>query len=141
MADQDLAITGKDVSVELLVNGLQQSIIDSVVRSTETAEYQEIETRHIGSNKVDIEREPDGWSGELEISRKSGQLDDFIDAYNLARRNRVPILIMLTVTKRYRDGTSRTHVYPDIKVNFGTDSARGSNVTTRVRWRTGEERI
>lgn len=141
MADADLAITGKDVSVELLLNGIPVKIIDQVVRFTEKAEYQTIETRHIGSNNVDIEREPDGWSGEIEISRKTGDLDDMIDQYNLARRNRIPVLILITRTLKFRNGTSRTHVYADVKLDFGSDSARGSNVTTRVGWRSGVERI
>ncbi|MEQ1494494.1 MAG: hypothetical protein ABL912_01870 [Novosphingobium sp.] len=141
MGDANLAATGKDVTVELLLDGAPQKIIDQVVRFTSKAEYQSIETRHLGSNDVDIEREPDGWSGELEISRKSGQLDDFINFYNLQRRSRIPVLIIITELVKYRDGTSRQFVYPDVKVDFSTDHARGANTTTRIPWRCGVERI
>lgn len=141
MADQDNTITGKDVSIEMLVDGVPQSLSDKVLRFTERAMYQTIEQRHLGSSTVDIDKEPDGWEGELEISRKTGGLDDMIDAYNLARENRVPILILITCTKRFRDGTTRTHVYQDVKLDFSTDAQRGQAVTTRVPWRSGLPRI
>ncbi|MEQ1731087.1 MAG: hypothetical protein ABL982_22185, partial [Vicinamibacterales bacterium] len=95
----------------------------------------------IGSTGVDIEKIPDGWEGELEISRKTRQLDDFIDAYNLARRSRVPTLITITTVKYFNDGSSVLHVYPDCKVDFSTQGSRGANVTTRLPWVCGVDRI
>lgn len=141
MADQDLAVTGKDVSVELLVAGVPAGFTDKVVRFTENAEYQENVVRHLGSTGKDIDLIPDGWSGDLEVSRKSGGLDDIIDAINLARRNNVPTLLLITRTIRFRDGTSRTHVYPDCKLKFSTESSRGQSVTTRVSWMCGTDRV
>lgn len=141
MADQDLTITGKDVSVEMVVDGVAMQLADKVVRFTEQARYQSQEVRHLGTSDVDIDKEPDGWEGELEISRKTGALDDFIDAYNFARANRVPVLIFITSTKRYRDGSTRTHTYIDCKVEFSTDNQRGQAVTSRMPWRSGRNRI
>lgn len=141
MADQDLTITGKDVSVEMLVDAVPMKLADKVVRFTERAVYQRVESRHLGTSDVDIDTEPDGWEGEIEISRKTSALDDFVDAYNLARANRVPVLILITSTKRYRDGTSKTHTYLDCKIEFSTDAQRGQAVTSRMPWRSGKQRV
>lgn len=141
MADENLAITGKDVKIELLLDGIPQQIVDEVVRFSSRARYQTVEVRHLGTCDVDIDKEPDGWEGELEVSRKTSQLDDFIDAYNLARRNRVPVLINIVETKYYRDATSSTHVYPDCKVEFSTEMSRGQATASRIPWVCGRDRI
>src|SRR5574337_1041494 len=105
MGDANLAITGKDVSLELLVDGAPTKIIDKVVRFSAKAVYDKIEVKHIGSSDRDIDMEPTGWQGTVEISRKNGSLDDMIDAYNAARIARIPTLLMFTENVFYRDGS------------------------------------
>lgn len=141
MGDESLPVTGKDVKIELLFNGFPQKLIDAVTNFTAEARSQDVETRHLGTTDVDVEQIPDGWAGEIEISRKSRQLDDFIDQYRFARANRIPTLILISVVTHFRDGTSVPHVYQDVKINFSGASRRGENVTARLTWRSGKERI
>lgn len=141
MPDQSLPTTGENTKVELIVDGVPMKIIDSVVRFSADAQFKKVESEHLGTHNVDLNYIPNGWSGELEVNRRNGQLDDFIDAYNLARRNRVPVLISITNTMLFEDGTSRTHTYPDVKVEFATSQQRGQNVTTRMPWRCGVDRV
>lgn len=141
MADQDLSIEGKDVTVELTFDGLPQAVIRSITSFTETARYDTIEVKHLGTTDVDIDKVPTGWQGEIVCSRETSQLDDFIDAWNLARRTRIPVLINITSTKKYRDGSSKTHTYIDCKVEFGSRSSRGSAAESTISWVTGRDRI
>lgn len=141
MSDANLAITGKDVSLELIVDAVPMKIVDKVTRFSAEAMYDTIEVKHLGSSDRDIDKEPTGWKGTLEISRKTSALDDMIDAYNLARINRVPTLLVISETVFYRDGTSSSHIYPDVKIDFATEAARGQASTVRLNWDCGTQRI
>lgn len=141
MADP-LPITGKDVSVEVVVNGVPLKLTSSVVSFNEDEVFDMVETEHLGTDNVQVKKLPKGWRGEMTISRKSGNIDDFADAYNLALRNNVPVLIMITRVLRFSDNTSRTHVYPDVTISgLSTNAQRGQNVNSRLPWRCGVERI
>lgn len=141
MADQDLGITGKDVSIELMLDGIPASLVDHVERFTETAMFQKAEFRPLGSSKLNLTNLPDGWGGEIEIDRHNGQMDVFIDAYRSALANRIPTSIVITSIKYYNDGSSKMHTYRNCELDFGTDVQRGQLVKSRITWRTGEERI
>lgn len=137
-----LPITGKNVKVELLVDGVPQKIIDQVIDFSEEERAQTVETQHLGTDDVQIRKLPMGWGGQITLSRKSGQIDDFIDAYDLALRNDMPTLISITSIKYFDDGTSRTHIYPDCTIEgISTSAQRSQNVTTRLPWRCGTGRI
>jgi hypothetical protein len=137
-----LPITGKDTSVELMVNGIAQAIITAVVTFTEEEVADMIESEPLGTDDVEIKKLPKGWRGELEVNQKTGQLDNFIDAYDLAVRNNVPTLINIVRTYRYEDGTSKRHTYPDVTIaGINTSAQRGQNVRKRLPWRTGKARI
>lgn len=141
MPDATLPITGSDTKIELLINGAPASVIDSITRWSVRERSTYVETKPLGTDDVDIDKRPQGWEGEFEVARRNGQLDDFVNQLNLAIRNRVPQLILITHTDYYRDGTSRTFVYPDCKFTVGTESARESATSTRVTWMTGKDRI
>lgn len=142
MADQNQPATGKDVRVELLLYGVPQNVVDQVVRFTERPRYQTVESRKLGTTDVDIDTIPDGWEGEIEFHQNSPTLDEFIDAYNLARKNRVPVVILITRTKYFRDGTAITHVYQDVKISgLPTESSRGQALSMRMTWMSGKDRI
>jgi hypothetical protein len=141
MADP-LPITGKDVSVEVVVNGVPLKLTSKVVSYNEDEVADMVESEHLGTDNVQVKKLPKGWRGEMTVSRKDGNLDDFVDAYNLALRNNVPVVIMITRVQRYNDGTSRTHVYPEVTIaGLSTNAQRGQNVTSRLPWRCGVERI
>ncbi len=141
MSDQDLPIEGKDVAVQQLLDGVPQKVIDKVVNFSVTAKYDTIDTKPIGTNEVLIDKQPIGWEGELEVAVSTGQLEDFITAYNVSKRNRIPVVVNIVEVLRYRDSTSRTWVYPGVQVEFSRQTRRGSAGTVRLPWVTGKERF
>jgi len=140
-ADTQLPITGKDVRMELLVAGVPVSIQDQVTTFTKRRVTTKIETKVIGSSTKYIDQEPDGWEGEIEIAENRGGAETFIDAVDAAQRVRLPNSIQITETKFYRDGSSRSFQYPDVKVDFESTSRRGQTVQTRLSWMSGVARI
>lgn len=142
MADTDLAITGKDAKLVLLVAGAPVLIADAVVNSSAEEVLTTVEQKHIGTSDVDLDVEHEGWKGEVEASVKNSAIDEMIDEIALAGRNRTPIVINVVETERYRDGTSSTYTYPDVKITAASGSRRRGEVTTRrISWRTGKARI
>lgn len=141
MADEDLGITGKDVSWEIIVNGAPQGVIGAIANFTERSRYNTVEREHVGTTDTDIDKIPKGWEGDFEITSKRRTLEDAIDLYNASRRNRIPVNIVLHHTKRYRDGSTISHTYRQVQVEFETTGSRGNSVVHRVTWMTGFERI
>ena len=141
MPGNELPSTGADATVELLVNGVPVSIVDDVQSFSANAQYQKIERRTLGSYGVKVKNLPDGWAGEIEVDRRNGALDAMVDAYNLAVRNRVPVVINISAAVNYNDGTSRRYTYADVVIDFSTMARRGEAMTSRLSWRSGKERV
>lgn len=139
--DAELGLTGKDVQVELLLNGNPVGINGQVANFSESPEYDVVTRKHLGTNNRDIDHIPIGWSGDMEITSKSGNVEDLIDAYNNARRNRIPVEIVIHVAKFYRDGSTRRHSYRCVQLNFSTSVSRGEAVTHSIQWTSGFERL
>jgi hypothetical protein len=133
--------TGQDVSIELLLAGVPQKITDQVTRFTANPRQDTIEHKPLGSSQVDLDKDPTGWEGEIVLNRKDGTVDDLIDAWLLAKRTRVPILILITQVVRYHDQSSRTYVYPEVVLDFKSEASRGSPFSTTLTWMTGRDRI
>lgn len=140
-SDEELGITGKDVSWEMLIDGVPLSVQGKITNFTETARYDVVETKHLGTNDVDIDHLPIGWEGDFEITSKTPALEQAIDAYNAARRNRVPTEAVLYCTKRYRDGSTHKSIYRCVQFNFETSGDRESVISHRVTWTSGVNRI
>lgn len=140
-ADTQLPITGKDVRAELLVAGVPILIADQCTMFTARRRVAEIETKVIGTSDVLIDQEPEGWEGDIEIAENRQGSDDFIDAVDAAQRARLPLSIQIVSTKNYRNGSSKTHIYPDIKVGYENTSRRGQAGQTRFSWKMGVARI
>lgn len=141
MARKDNPITGDSTRVDVLFNGIPQNIVDAVQKFAAKPVYETVETRHLGTTGVDHDRILTGWEGDIIVSRKTGQLDDLINAYNLALRSNVPFLIAIAQTDVFRDGSSRSHVYPDCQLEFDTSYQRGQAVATTINWKCGVDRI
>lgn len=141
MADPTLALTGDGVKIELLFNGFPQKLIDCVTRFTAEARFQEREGRYLGTTDVDVDQRPDGWAGEIEVERKNGQLDDFMDQYRLLQKSGLPFIVIITANLFYRDGSNRLHIFQDCKINYSLSASRGEAVTSRLTWRSGKERV
>lgn len=140
-ADEDLGITGKDVRWEILVNGAPVSVVGAVRSFTVRARYDQVINKHLGTNDEDIDHIPIGWEGDLEVTDKNGAVDTAIDAYNRARRARIPVEIILHETRNYRNGTTRTHTYRCCQLNQEAGGSRGEPVTHSISWISGRDRI
>lgn len=142
MSDTDLAVTGKDAQIVFLQDGLPRLVHDVVVTHSAEPILSEIAQKHLGTSDVDVDIEHEGWKGELEVSVKDTTLDGIIDVTISKIRLRVAGVLNLVETTRYRDGTSRTYTYPDIKITGAPKSLKRSEASTmRMQWRTGKNRI
>lgn len=141
MGDASLPITGKDVRVALVFNGAVQAVADQITEFTEEAKYDEIDTKIIGEDGMRTDNVFLGWGGQITFAQNGPELESFVDAYNFAIRNRIPVLINITRTNNYRDGTSQTRTYPDCKVGWGARARRASVREITLPWRTGQDRF
>lgn len=140
-ADTLIPISGKDVRVELLLNGAPQNFTPQVVNFTEGPRYSEIETKPIGSSDVYIDQEADGWEGEIELAQNSAQVELFIDLYDFNVRNRIPQNVTITRSKFFRDGSSNLKTYSFVRLTPTSTSRRGSAGAVRFSWKSGVTRV
>lgn len=139
--DDTNPITGVDTSVSLLLNGVAQKKAKIEKFDVEMM-TQKTESRSLGSTGVNIDVIPDGWKGSFEVHERNSSMDDLIDAYLLAKRTRIPISLILTQSKVYKDGTQKTHTYINVQIpGFSASFERGSNVRQKFEWQTGDDRI
>jgi hypothetical protein len=142
MADTDLGVTGKDAQITLSRNGVVAAIADAVVSRSAEPVLTEITQKHLGTSDVDVDVEHEGWKGEIEVTDKTSEIDEILDAVISDSRLRIPGILNYVETTHYRDGSSKTYVYPDIKIVSASKSAkRGEATTHRLSWRTGKNRI
>lgn len=140
-ADTQIPISGKDVRMELLQNGVPQAFTAQVVNFTETVRYSEIETKPIGTSDTYIDQDADGWEGEIELAQNSAQVELFIDLYDFNVRNRIPQNVTITRTKFFRDGTSNLKTYSFVRLNYSSTARRGSAGAVRMSWKSGVARV
>lgn len=134
-------ISGKDVTWEMIINGVPLGINGSVTNFSEEPTFDDIETKPLGSNTVDMDRIPTGYSGTFDIAVRDGSLEKAVDAYAAAQNARLPVDVVLTSTRRYRDGSSTSHTYIKVVWSHTTEGQRGEIVTSKVTWRTGCPRV
>lgn len=139
--DDTNPITGIDSAVALLLNGVPQRKA-KIERFTAKVSTQKTESRPLGSTSKHIDVIPDGWEGTFEVHERNSTMDDLYDAYILAKRTRIPVVITLSQSKKYKDGTVRTHTWLNVQLTeFESSFERGSNVKQQLSWATGDDRI
>lgn len=141
MSDLDLPVTRKDVSVSITVDGVLWRVVDMITSITEEAAYTDTEHKPLGTSKVYHDAQHEGWSGTIEFGVSRSTLDDMVDVIHQAQRNRVPTLINIKVQTKYRNGTSKTYLYPDCKLGFSRSASGDGAATVSMPWRTGNDRI
>lgn len=141
MTDDDLGMTGKDVSWEMILDGAPQALSGKITDFSETARFATVTKRPLGTIEVEIDKVPAGWEGEFTYTAKNADLETALDLYRTARGSRVPTTVELTSTKRYRDGTSVTHTYRNVQWEMSTSGRRDEAVEHRITWESGLERI
>lgn len=133
------ATTGKDITLTLSFNGDRVdecAAIDFTVRP----DYNTIEVEPLGKDETERDHEFRGFSGTITFVERDPRLQRFIDSYNLFLRNRLPFDLTMTVTKNYRDGSTITHVYRKLYVEFESSYRRGEANRSTCNWTTGLDR-
>ena len=139
MADTDLPSSGSDAQVRVTVDGALVLLLD--VTSSRIREItDEIQTKPIGTQGSKIDHEFSHYEGELELAEAGSGAQDVQDIVAQARANRVPVLINITASTAYREGTRRRHLYRDCKFNFEQSVTRGSANTFTLPWKCGNLR-
>ncbi len=138
--DAQLPITGKDVSVELLVAGLPIAIVDQVTSFSARATSTKIETGVLGTDIMYQDHRPKGWNGECALALNRPAAGDFIDAYHAARRSGLVIAVLFKVQAKFRDGSSRLQTYRDLTIEWEETHTPGQVSTARMTWSTGVDR-
>ena len=142
MSDLDLPSTGRDTKILISLDGVLKRIEDEVVAFTANPTWTEITTKPLGKPQVYIDIEPDGWEGTVEVAPSSHQLDELIDLVEAALRGRLPGLLVIQDTTYYRDLTSKTYAYPDVKFTaYERRVRRGEATTIQLTWKTGLGRL
>jgi len=141
MADTDLPISGKDTKLTLVVDGTLVDVVDKITNFSSRATYDTMETKGLGTTETHIDKVLVGWSGDLEIAVARKTIDELMDVIHAAQANRVPVVINIHDTTHYRNGTSKSYVYPDCKVEFEARKRRGESQTASLSWATGKDRV
>ena len=142
MADTDLPISGKSVSITLLLGGTVKAVTDQVTSFSSKPTITKIDTKNLGQSGSKIDTEFDGWEGSLELADSTGAAGDIVDAMESASRLRLPMSLILVETASYADGASRRYTYTEVKVvSFDTSNSRGQVRKATIGWATGKQRV
>lgn len=135
-------ISGRDVALQLLLNGALVSVTDDVQNFTVDAKFDKMEAKLIGENGRRLQSEPIGWGGEFEIVITGATTQEFIDTYRAYKQLRLPALIQITQTDKYNDYTSKSYMYTGVELfGFNSTIRRGDFTSCRIEWDSGNERI
>jgi hypothetical protein len=141
MSDIDLAATGKDFTVQILVAGVPTKVLE-MVKFKVTEVIEKTETKPLGTTRRNINTEPLGWELELEIDVSRKEADDLADIINSAATLRVPLVLIVATTTKFRDGSKGKHKYMDLKKTaFTMSDARGENKKCTIKLETGFPRV
>ncbi len=133
--------TGKDVKVNITVDGVSVGIIDTIERWQVEEVVTSIETKPLGRQGRTLDQEFDGWRGSFEVPMASDDVQVARDAIASARELRVPTVINIDEKYKLRNGQNKHWLYRDVKLTFATEVRRGEKVMQRITWESGNERI
>jgi hypothetical protein len=137
-----LGITGKDVTVGMSLDGVPQNIYDDVLSLEAEPMLEETSSSKLGKDGVDVDVEATGWRGTLEVEVSSSGPDELIDAIYLSMQSRLPYVISIGETTHYRDLTSKSYTYPNVKFTGIQKRSRSrEKATITFNWKTGSARI
>lgn len=141
MADTDLPISGKDITVTLTYDG-------SVIAAAELVEV-EVEkmisttkTKPLGTTSTLIDTQIEGWRLRMRLDASRPDAAELIDLVTSGEILRVPALMGLSLKESYRNLSSRTETYLDIKTTSYRKSHRRDEASREeITFETGLNRI
>lgn len=142
MADIDLPASGKDESWTITFDGIVKKLDDQVTRARVRQVNDEIITKPLGQSGALIDQTFSHYEIEFEIAVASKVVDELLDLIDAAKEARVPSVISATCTTRYRDLTSKTHLYYDCKVaDYSRSASRGEAISVNLTMKFGRHRV
>lgn len=142
MADTDLPVTGKSVSITVLLGTVPKRVTDQITSFSAKPSITEISTKALGQSGSFIDTEYDGWEGSIEIADSNGHADEIVDAMESASRLRLPLSLIITETINYADQSSTRHTYRECKITSSDASnGRGQARKVTLAWKTGKQRV
>jgi hypothetical protein len=133
-------IHGRHTTFEILLNGVPQDVGPALTDFSAEPMYDKIETKYLGEAGQDIDHDPIGWKGSATCAVRSSGLDNLINAYNLAKRGLLPVVIQAVERVTYRDRSQQIFIYPKIELEFSKKAKRGSANEITISWQTGSDR-
>ncbi|MEL6347802.1 MAG: hypothetical protein AAFV53_32150 [Myxococcota bacterium] len=141
MADTDNAITGKDVTVTLTYNGLPVAVVEKTEVSVRKL-ITEITTKPLGETVTRMNTEFEGWEIQLRLDTSRKEASEFVDLITAGELLRVPSLVGLTITKRYRNFEQKGHRYVDLVLtDYREQHRRDESSTEEMTLKTGLNRV
>jgi len=141
MSDENLGMTGKDVTVEMTIDGVPFQIAGAITNLEETPQFADVDRKHLGTPDVDVDKVPTGWEGSMTVTAKTPAVADALDAYRAARRNRIPVAVSIDVQQNFRNGEVRNYTYICVQFTADTKTARDDAVEYSISWKSGTSRI
>lgn len=132
--------TGADISVSLVIGTIEIARC-SISRLSETDNYNDLVTEHLGSCENSHDRTFSSITGTLEATAKNNGILAFRDAYMKAVNARAPFAVSINVAHLDpSDGTEYAYRLEDVKLDFAADSQKSAHNTYTMNFTTTRER-
>lgn len=136
-----LPISGKDTKITLTVDGALKKVVDKITDFQCSDTLDEMVTKVIGESGSYVDHEFVGHEGSIEFAPDSKGPDEIQDEIQAARIVGAIVVVNVTETTHYRDLTTKTYVYPDVKIQWKRSARRGETQKMTYSWKSGVNRI
>ena len=140
MADTDLSIEGKDVKLTITLDGIIKRIADQVTNFSSKPVYDRKEIKTLGTADTQIDDVLVAWEGDIELAVNRKTIDEMMDTIHAAQRARIPVVVNIREQVNYRDGSRKTYIYRDCKVQISRSFRRGEASSFSLNWKSGTDR-
>lgn len=142
MADTALAPSGSESSVSITLDGVPLVINAQIDTISEEQVVSEMEHKPLGTTTVVVGQDFGGWRGRFGVKQANNLLAAALDTIEAATRAGLPSVVTLVRTTRFRDLTSETYLYNNVKLSQSSGTRqRGQLDAVEIAWRTGDQRV
>lgn len=141
MADTALAPSGSESSVSITLDGVPLLINAQIDTVSEEQVVSTMEHKPLGTTTVVIGQDFGGWQGRFGVKQASALIGQALDTIEAATRAGLPSVVTLVRTTRFRDLTSETYLYNNVKLSQSSGTRqRGQLDSVEISWRSGDQR-
>lgn len=142
MADTALAPSGSETTISITLNGAPLLINAQVDTISEEQIVSEMEHKPLGTSTVVVGQDFGGWRGRIGVKQSNALIGQALDVIEAASRAALPTVVTLVRTTRFRDLTSETYLYNNVKIAQSSGQRqRGQLDAVEISWRTGDARV